>query len=74
MGYQTIEKQIILDKNQQLDVPIAETAKQLETVVISARKADENVRTAQMGVEKIDVQEVSKIPVLFGEKILNHQE
>lgn len=68
VGYQTIEKQIILDKNQQLDVPIAETAKQLETVVISARKADENVRTAQMGVEKIDVKEVSKIPVLFGEK------
>lgn len=68
VGYQTIEKQVVLDKNQQLDVPIAETAKQLETVTISARKADENVRTAQMGVEKIDVKEVAKIPVLFGEK------
>jgi hypothetical protein len=68
VGYQTIEKQVVLDKNLQLDIPIAETAKQLETVVISARKADENVRVAQMGVEKIDVKEVAKIPVLFGEK------
>ena len=68
VGYQTVEKQVVLDKNQQLDVPIAETAKQLEAVVISARKADENVRAAQMGVEKIDVKEVAKIPVLFGEK------
>jgi CarboxypepD_reg-like domain/TonB-dependent Receptor Plug Domain len=68
IGYEKVEKDIVLDKNQQLDVPIGETAKQLEAVVISAKKQDENVRTAQMGVEKIDVKEISKIPVLFGER------
>jgi hypothetical protein len=68
IGYEKVEKDIVLNKNQQLDVPVGETAKQLEAVVISAKKQDENVRTAQMGVEKIDVKEIAKIPVLFGEK------
>lgn len=68
IGYQQLAKQVVLDKNQQLDIAIGETAKQLETVVISSKKQDENIKTAQMGVEKIDVKEISKIPVLFGEK------
>jgi hypothetical protein len=68
IGYAQMEKTIVLDKNQQLDVPIGEAAKQLETVVISSKKQDENIKTAQMGVEKIDVKEISKVPVLFGEK------
>ncbi len=68
IGYTQVEKTIVLDKNQKLDVPINETARQLEAVTISAKKADENIRTAQMGVEKIDIKDVAKIPVLFGEK------
>jgi hypothetical protein len=68
IGYSQVEKTLVLDKNQKLDVPIGESAKQLEAVTISARKADANIRTAQMGVEKIDVKDVAKIPVLFGEK------
>jgi CarboxypepD_reg-like domain/TonB-dependent Receptor Plug Domain len=68
IGYERVEKVVILDKNQQLNVPIGDAEKQLETVVISSKKQDENIRTSQMGVEKIDVKEISKIPVLFGEK------
>jgi hypothetical protein len=68
IGYEQVERQITLDKNQQLDMPIGEAAKQLETVVISSKKQDENIKTAQMGVEKIDIKEISKVPVLFGEK------
>jgi hypothetical protein len=68
VGYERVEKIVVLDKNQQLNVPIGDAEKQLETVVISSKKQDENIRTSQMGVEKIDVKEISKIPVLFGEK------
>jgi hypothetical protein len=68
VGYEKVEKDIVLDRNQQLNVPIGDAEKQLETVVISSKKQDENIRTSQMGVEKIDVKEISKIPVLFGEK------
>ncbi len=68
IGYTQVEKVLILDKNQKLDVPISETARELDAVIISARKADENIRTAQMGVERIDIKDVANIPVLFGEK------
>jgi hypothetical protein len=68
IGYEQVEKVLVLDKNQQLDMPIGETAKVLDAVVVTSKKQDENVRSAQMGVEKIDVKEISKIPVLFGEK------
>ncbi len=68
IGYTQVERVLVLDKNQKLDVPIGETAKQLDEVVVSARKADENIRTAQMGVERIDIKDVANIPVLFGEK------
>jgi hypothetical protein len=68
IGYAQVEKELVLDKNQQLDMPIGESAKQLETVVISSKKQDDNIKTAQMGVEKIDIKDISKVPVLFGEK------
>ncbi len=68
IGYSQAERVLVLDKSLKLDVPIGETAKQLDAVVVSARKADENIRTAQMGVERIDIKDVANIPVLFGEK------
>lgn len=68
IGYSQVERELMLDKNQKLDVPIGETAKELDAVVVSARKADENIRTAQMGVERIDIKDIANIPVLFGEK------
>jgi hypothetical protein len=52
VGYERVEKIVVLDKNQQLNVPIGDAEKQLETVVISSKKQDENIRTSQMGVEK----------------------
>lgn len=68
IGYTRVEKTINLDKNQEIVLPISENAQELEAVVISSKKEDNNIRTSQMGVEKIDVKDVSKIPVLFGEK------
>ena len=68
IGYKQVEKVLVLDKNQKLDIPIGENAKELDAVIVSARKADENIRTAQMGVEHIDIKDVANIPVLFGEK------
>ena len=40
----------------------------LGIVQVSAERKDKNVRQAQMGVETLDMKEINKIPVLFGEK------
>lgn len=37
-------------------------------VEVSAERKDNNIRQAQMGIEKLDMKEINKVPVIFGEK------
>jgi hypothetical protein len=67
IGYQDFVQKIVLDKDQKLEINLADNATITE-VVVSAHKKNEQVTQAQMGVEKLDVAEIAKIPVLFGEK------
>jgi TonB dependent receptor/CarboxypepD_reg-like domain/TonB-dependent Receptor Plug Domain len=67
IGYQPTTNKIVLDKDLKLDLNLS-NGTELQEVVVAARKQDENVTKAQMGVEKLDITEISKIPVLFGEK------
>ncbi len=67
VGYLDFEQQIVLTKDQRLDINLKDNAT-LQEVVVSARKENEKVTQAQMGVEKLDVAEIAKIPVIFGEK------
>lgn len=70
IGYVPVEKEVDLQSNTRLDVKLipGDRVKELKTVVITAQKADANVKQATMGVEKIDPKAVAKIPVLLGEK------
>ncbi|MGL4629659.1 MAG: TonB-dependent receptor plug domain-containing protein, partial [Leadbetterella sp.] len=40
----------------------------LEEVVVKATREDDNITKTIMGSEKLDVKEIAKLPVLFGEK------
>lgn len=66
--YKEYKKAINLTQNITLDINLASEVQEVGTVEISAKKKDENVTQAQMGVEKIDMNEINKIPVIFGEK------
>lgn len=66
--YKEYKKAINLTQNIKLDINLASEVQEVGTVEISAKKKDENVTQAQMGVEKIDMNEINKIPVIFGEK------
>jgi TonB dependent receptor/CarboxypepD_reg-like domain/TonB-dependent Receptor Plug Domain len=67
IGYQDFVKSVTFDKDQKLDINLS-SGSELAEVVIAARKENDNVKQAQMGVTKLDVNEIAKIPVLFGEK------
>jgi hypothetical protein len=67
IGYNEIEKTIILDKNLKIDWDL-ENGKMLQEVVVKATKEDENITKTSMGTEKLDINEIAKLPVLFGEK------
>ena len=40
----------------------------LNAVEVSAEKLDENIKSTEMGVEKLSIKDIETIPVLFGEK------
>lgn len=67
IGYQTETMQLVLNKDTKRNVAIQDN-NQLDEVVISANKKDENVSSPQMGLQKINVGEISSVPVLLGER------
>jgi len=68
MGYEPKAMQIVLKQNIKQDFILSEIANQLDEVEVTAEKKDENITNIQMGVEKINIQEIKNIPVIFGEK------
>jgi hypothetical protein len=67
VGYKPIIRKIDLNTNLKLDFSL-EPAAQLEEIVVSSVKRNDNVTNPQMGVEKLDVKDIKSIPVLFGER------
>lgn len=70
IGYTTKEVEIMLDKNMRTDFEIGEQPNQLEEIVITGERQDQNVTSTQMGVERMDIKELNQVPVIFGEKDL----
>ena len=68
IGFEAETRKVALKANQRVDIAIGDNAELIKEVVVSAKKKDDNVTRSQMGVEKIDVAAIAKIPVLMGEK------
>lgn len=67
IGYKTIKQAIKVYNNLNLNFAL-EPGNQLDEVIISATKSNENVSSPQMGFQKINLGEVNNIPVLLGER------
>ncbi|WP_069660127.1 TonB-dependent receptor [Arcticibacter eurypsychrophilus] len=68
-GYQTFSQKIVLNSSLKLNIELKTNKAVLDEVVISSRsRKDENVRSPQMGLDKLDMKALDNVPVLFGEK------
>ena len=67
VGYKTIMKSIDLDANQSLSLEMGEEGTELDEVVISSEKEDQNVKSMEMSVAKLDIKQIQKMPALLGE-------
>lgn len=67
IGYKTDTQTVDLSKSLKINIALAES-NQLDEVVISAEKRNENVVSPQMGLQKITVKEINNVPVLLGER------
>jgi hypothetical protein len=67
IGYKTVVKKVEISKDMRLNFAL-EDDNQLDEVVVSATKKNENVSSPQMGLQKINVREINNVPVLLGER------
>lgn len=72
LGYQLQQKEIGLEANLQLDIRLSENQNILQQVVISAAngRAQEHVKTTEMGKLNLPIALLKRTPVLFGENDL----
>jgi hypothetical protein len=68
IGYQKISKKITLDQNITKNVELVLSTEMLQEVEVTGEKLGDNLKTTEMGVEKISVKDIESIPVLFGEQ------
>jgi hypothetical protein len=67
LGYENFTQKINLDTSKLLNIQLEVIAVLTEVVVESGRKND-NLIKPQMGTETLNMNAISKVPVLFGEK------
>ena len=68
LGYEKTEKKITLDElDQKFNLELKDETQKLKEVVITTRKEDENVRSIEMSVNKVEMKTIRKMPALLGE-------
>jgi hypothetical protein len=68
LGYETKTVKINLTEDTNKDVELSPSSTQLEEVVVTAKNEDENVTNTEVSVLSLDIKEIKKIPVIFGEQ------
>ncbi len=67
LGYKTQNIAIVFNENKMLNIKLEPNSQQLDEVEITAVRKNNNITSNEMGVERLQIKEISKIPVLFGE-------
>ncbi|GAB3778909.1 TonB-dependent receptor [Spirosoma horti] len=68
VGYEKQNKTVNLaNQNVRLDLELGQEGKQLQEVVVSTTREDDNVKNIEMSVNRIDVKTLQRIPALLGE-------
>jgi len=67
IGYTPVRIEIVLDKDISLKMELATEQKELHEVEVRSEKNDQNVVKPEMGVFKMDIRTIQKIPALMGE-------
>lgn len=67
IGYQKVTKELVLDADKTISIEMSDESNQLAEVTISTQKEDENVRSIEMSVNKVEMKTIRKMPALLGE-------
>lgn len=67
-GFNSDTIDIVLDKNIVKDINLEKSSVLLQAVTVTSRRKSDNISRPLMGVEKMSIDEMKNVPVLFGEK------
>ena len=67
IGYKTVRKPVAADRNTTVEVALELADNQLDEVVVSGKRTDDNVRSTEMSIARIDSKTIGRIPALLGE-------
>jgi len=67
LGYVSQTGQLSLHADQTRDVNLSDQQVQMQELVVTGRKVDENVKSMEMSVSKLDIRTVKTMPALLGE-------
>lgn len=67
LGYADQEMEVDLEEDRKLDFKLEESTEMIESVQVTARKKDVNVKAVTMSTERLDIKTIKKIPTLMGE-------
>lgn len=67
LAYKKFEKEIDLSMNRQLEIKLEADSKVLAGVEVFGKQKNHNIVSTDVGLEKLDVKNIAKIPVIFGE-------
>ncbi|MDL2303360.1 TonB-dependent receptor [Dysgonomonas sp. OttesenSCG-928-D17] len=68
MGFEKKQIRIWLTKDMVQDIELTQTTIGLSEVVVSAERPDANVSAPQTGIQRMEIQQINKLPVLLGER------
>lgn len=68
VGFADYSQPVDLQSSITLNINLGSASLELKQVEITSKRADENVKSAQMSATKLDIKQLEKIPVIFGEK------
>jgi len=68
VGYESKNLPLDITEDTAMNIRLRAQSTKLEEVVVRAEKSDQNLRSTNIGVEKLDVAVLTKVPVLLGEK------
>lgn len=58
IGYEKFYKTVLIEKDLQMNVEMTYSIQQINEVVVSAEKPDENVTSTETSIEKLDIQQI----------------
>lgn len=67
IGYNNTTFVVVLEKNTTKNIEVSGEGTQLAEVEVFGEAEDKNIKSVEMGVAKLDIKQINKIPALLGE-------